>query len=498
MSVSIDSPYAVHPLYASMLTTWELTTDLMGGTRSMRAAGKRWLPQEEKEKEDAYQARLERSVLFEAYREAVGTLGGRPYGYPVSLPDEVPLPEPLDRIEKRCDDEGRDLTQFCRHITKMAIDRGLVHVLVDSPSTSAGNLQEQRKLGLKPYFVVIDPMDLLSWRYEVAANGEKKLTQIRIREWYYKDVGDFGVEKEERVRVIYPDRWELYERSSSNKNEWAVVQEGEWSLGEISLVTIYLDEDHGFMTARPPLEGLAWLNLAHWQSFSDHRHNLRFARAGTVTATGITQEELDAGFAWGVNRIISSTNPNAQFGILEHTGNAVKVGEDELRHLEEMMQVLGKAPLMIQSWGNRTAMQAAIDEGKASCDLQAWIRSMEAGIRSCYEYAAKWEGVTLPDDFDVDIWDDFGMVPRSDRDLDMLFRAHEAGVICKRTLGRQIQLRGVLTAEVDLEAEEEAIKQEGPALGLIGREKEEEPEEEEPEEEEPEEEEPEEQEPEEE
>jgi len=79
-----------------------------------------------------------------------------------------------------------------------------------------------------------------------------------------------------------------------------------------------------------------------------------------------------------------------------------------------------------------------------------------------------------------------------------LFRAHEAGVICKRTLGRQIQLRGVLTAEVDLEAEEEAIKQEGPALGLIGREKEEEPEEEEPEEEEPEEEEPEEQEPEEE
>ena len=468
-----DTPDLTHPHYASMYPTWELTNDLMGGTRAMRAAGTKWLPKEDKEKDKQYEDRLSRTVLFEAYREAVDTLSGRPYSKPVSIKGKNPLPEPLDQIEGSCDDEGRSLLQFCRHVTKMAIDRGMVHILVDNPQEPGRNIGEERELGIKPYFVAIDPINLLSWRYERAPNGNKRLTQIRIRETAHSDVGEFDVETTERVRVIYPGRWVLYEQSGQKKSDWIVVAEGPWSLGTISLVTIYLDKEHGFMTARPPLEGLAWLNLAHYQSFSDHRHNLRFARAGTVTATGLSQEEMDAGFVWGVNRVISSTNANATFGILEHSGAAVKVGEDELRHLEEMMQVLGKAPLMIQSWGNATAMAAAIDEGKASCDLQAWIRAIEHGVEQAYRYAAEWRRIELPEDFGVDIWSDFGMVPRSDRDLDKLFEAHEAGVISKRTLGRQIQIRGVLTDDVDIDQEIAARKAEGPELGLVGREKQE-------------------------
>jgi hypothetical protein len=388
----------------------------------------------------------------------------------VSLKGKDPLPEPLDRIELQCDDEGRNLTQFCRHITKIGIDRGLVHILVDSPKAPGDNLAEERRLGLKPYFVAIDPMNLLNWRYETAPNGEKVLTQISLREWYYKPVGSFGVQKAERIRVIGSDHWQLYEQSSSNAHEWIVAEEGEWSLGVVSLVTIYLDKEHGFMTARPPLEGLAWLNLAHWQSLSDHRNNIRFARAGTVTGTGLTPEEVEQGFVWGVNRIITSTNANAQFGILEHSGAAVKVGEDELRHLEEMMQVLGKAPLTVQAWGNQTAMGQAIDEGKASCDLQAWVRTVESGVEQAYEFAAEWRQTETPDDFGVDIWDDFGMVPRSQQDLTLLADARRGGDLTLRTFLRQIQLRGVLTEDVDVDQEIEDLEKEGPPLGLVGRE----------------------------
>jgi hypothetical protein len=468
-TAKLDSPGSIHPAYTDMMLTWELTTDLLGGTRAMKDANTKWLPKEDKEKDVPYRARLNRSVLFSAYAEAVGTLASRPFKEPVVLwgVDKTPLPEPLDRIEHNCDGYGSNLTQFCAQMMKICIDRGFGHILIDAPREAASNKGEARQMGMKPYFVAVDPISVINWRSEKAPNGQMKLTMIAIREWVYKEDGEFSVEQVQQIRVIEPDRWRLYQ--PGKKNDWDLVDEGEWTLGEISLVTTYLDKEHGFMTAKPPLEGLAWLNLAHYQSLSDHRNNLRFARAGTVWATGLSTEEAEEGIVWGVNRLISSTNAGARFGILEHSGAAVTVGENELRHLEEMMQVLGKAPLMVKNWGNETAMASAIDAGKAVCDLQAWVRALEAGIEKAYEWAARWEGVQLPEEFAVDIHDDFAIAARSDTDVRVLSEARARGDLSRKTFLQQIKLRGVLTEDVDLDEELKAIASEPPALGMFGR-----------------------------
>lgn len=466
-----NTPNITHPLYQEISDAWTLTSDLMGGTRAMREAREKWLPREEREKKPQYEARLSRSVLFPCYAEAVETLSGRPFTNPVQLKGKAPLPEPLDQIERSCDDECRDLTQFARHLMKIGIDRGRVHILVDSPNRLVASKAEERALGLKPYFVCIDPVNLINWHSETAPNGEQRFTMIAIREMSYQASGEFGVELVEQVRVIRPDTWAIYREISLGKETiWTKADEGPWPLGEISLVTIYFDKEHGFMNAVPPMEGLAWLNLAHWQSMSDHRNNLRFARSGTVYAAGLSQEEMDNEFVWGVNRIIRSTNPQAQFGILEHTGSAVTVGENELRHLEEMMQVLGKAPLMVKSWGNETAMGQAIDEGKASCDLQAWVRAVEWGLRRAYEYAAKWRDFELADDFGVDVYDDFAMVARSAEDVQTILELMRLGFLTRRSGLRQVQVRGVLTEDLVVDREIEDLKKEGPALGMMGRE----------------------------
>jgi len=47
-----------HPAYDQMLPAWELVDDLMGGTQAMKAAGTKWLPQEDGESSDAYESRL--------------------------------------------------------------------------------------------------------------------------------------------------------------------------------------------------------------------------------------------------------------------------------------------------------------------------------------------------------------------------------------------------------------------------------------------------------
>ncbi len=476
MAIANDTVDTVNPEYNEMLTAWELCDDLMGGTRTMRAAGTKWLPKEDKEKNEIYQIRLSRSVLLGAYEKAVTELSGRPFSKPVQLLGD-PLPEPLDMIAEGVDDEGRDLTAFWRHVMQIGLHRGLVHVLTDyvqdteaNPLATRTKAQEQA-MKLRPMMLAIDPINLKGWRYEKSANGDKVLTQVRIWETTERDKGAYAVETVERIRVITPTQWQLWENViGDTQTGWQKTQEGNWSAGRITLTTIYFNRT-GFMTGAPCLEALAWLNLAHWQSLSDHRNNVRFARAGVLAMLGFTQEEIENNdIVWGVNHKIMSTNPAARVQICEHSGSSTQVGEAELTHLEEMMTAMGKQPLVVRGWGNVTAMSQAIEEGKGTCDLQMWVRLTEAGAKRAYQDAAYWVHTELPDNFAVDIYDDFGIAERSANDVDDLVAIWQAKGIDHETFLQEIKLRGTLSEKADIEEIMEKVKNEGPALGMMGRE----------------------------
>ena len=51
--------------YNRMNVAWDLGDTLMGGTRAMIAAGKKYLPQFSKESDSAYALRLNQSVIFD-------------------------------------------------------------------------------------------------------------------------------------------------------------------------------------------------------------------------------------------------------------------------------------------------------------------------------------------------------------------------------------------------------------------------------------------------
>jgi len=464
-SNTYDKIDSVNPEYQEMLTTWELIDDLMGGTKAMKAAGQKWLPKEDKEKDPNYQNRLGRSVLFNGFKDAVSDLSRKPFAKPVTIQGQ--LGKKLAPIVESTDDDRRNITQFAHQCLKLAVKRGLVHILVDYPANDAENLAQERALGLKPLLLAIDPKRVIGWRYDVAANGEKQLTQLRIRDDVNHNRGEFAVETTERIRVIYEDRWELW--AKDNKEAWLKVDQGPYTLGKIALVTIYLAKD-GFMVAQCPLDDLAWLNLAHWQSMSDHRNNLRIARTGLLFFSGLTAEEVNKDIVFGLNQAFKSTSTAADGKVIEVGGKSIEAGENELRHLEEMMQAMGKTPLIIKSWGNDTAMGRAIDEGKAQCDLQAWVREIEGGIKKAFELAGEWVGEELPEDFSVDIYDDFGLTLRAAADTETLFKTRGAGDLSRETYLREIKLRGTLSETVDIDEELVRIENEGPDLGEIGRE----------------------------
>jgi len=447
-----------------MLPTWELVDDLMGGTAAMKAAGEKWLPREEGETVKAYEARLSRSVLYNGYKKTVLGLSRRPFARNVNIVGD--LPEKLAGMPNAVDDQGRSLNSFAREVLKVGINRGLCHILVDYPPNEAGSLGEERQLGLRPRFVLVDPVALINWQTE-EVGGETRLTQIRISESVYRSSGQWDAKAVRRIRVIGLDAFQVYEQTE--KGDWYVVQEGAMTLGKIALVTLYINPT-GFMSASPAMDDLAYMNLAHYQSQSDHRNNLRFARSGVIFLKGLTAKEMEGKIVWGVNHAVKTTNANADMKMVEHSGNAVQAGENELRHLEEQMEAVGMGPLTVRSWGNETAMGKAIDEGKGQCDLQSWVRDEEVVLGNAFALAAEWTGETLAEDFKVDIYDDFGLLPRSAQDLDNLQKLRDRGDLSRRTILEGVKLRGLLPENHDIDEELARIEEEGPDLGMIGRE----------------------------
>src|SRR5690606_22651892 len=155
-------------------------------------------------------------------------------------------------------------------------------------------LADDRREGLRPYWVLIKPECLLFARAEVI-NGVEVLQHVRILEHYTEQDGFAEVFKR-RIRVLEPGIVQLWEPKPTKKQgqdeEWEMVDEWATGLNYVPLVTFYAHRE-GFMCGKPPLLDLAWLNIAHWQSSADQRHILTVSRFPILACSGASGEDSD-------------------------------------------------------------------------------------------------------------------------------------------------------------------------------------------------------------
>lgn len=471
--VSEKAPSVATPCLARLVMAcdWKLIDDLNGGTRSMRSAGKRWLPKEDAESEPAYTVRINRSFLYEAYQDTLRRLRSKPFSRPVTLKGAVP--DRLAGLEKNVDGEGQDITQFGGLAFDHAGNRGLIHILVDFPDVAAGpdetaeeraqrvTLDAEQKL--RPTFTLITADDMLGWEKETAADGTVELTMIRFRECVVEKSGEWGEVRIEQVRVVRKTTWEIHRQV---EGAWSVAKHGTNSLGKVALATAYFNRT-GFMTAEPPLRALAWLNLQHWCSSSDQNHILRFSRFGFLFGAGFSDEEKKDQIVIGPARIIRSSNKDAKLTVVEGNCEGVKVGRQDLLDIEERMEVMGLQPLMSRT-GDATATGQKVDSEKTTCDVQAWVRALEGAFIQAFKFAAEWVKVTLPDDFAVDVFSEFGLSQRATQDIEQLIKMRQAREISRLTFLREVRRRALLSDSVDPEQEARDVEEETPVDGFTG------------------------------
>jgi len=387
--------------FAVPSSKWLLVDALYGGTTTMRAAREAYLPKNPKEHEADYNARVNRSTLYNAYRKTITQAVSRTFGADIELagyPGEVLL------FAEDVDAQDRSLTEFAKESFTDALHRGVSYFLVDLP------FREEPVVTLadadRPYWVPIKATQVLA-AYSAMDGGSERLTHFRFRE-YALDLSPDGLTETtvEQVRVFTqpsstdPVSFTVYRRVNAAATTlapmtggnqagtgWVVAAEGVIpGMPQIPVVPIYTNRV-GFYIGTPPLMDLAELNVAHWQSSSEQSNVLHVARvpflhikgydAGIDPVTGKQREQEIS-----IHSVLT-TGPEGDAKWVETNGKALSAGFQHMADLETKMDEYG-VTLTASRSGPTTATEVAVNTASSSSVLKdyalALAKALEQGL----------------------------------------------------------------------------------------------------------------------
>ena len=447
-----NDPSTTSLAWDAMISSWLMIETLLGGTAAMRFAASEYLPQHAEESDGNYNERLHVNVLFNAMEITLNHFVGRPFSDPVKPNNDVPddIVEHLDNVDL----QGNDITTFCRDWFRCGLAKGFCHVMVDmpqmNPEAMPQTLADDRAEGRRPFWIRIEPENMIFAEAEVIKDpqtGELRewFTHVRLRENVIERVGFTEVIRE-RIRVLTPGFFQVWQKvkQKGKKETWLVIEEGETGIDFIPIVTYY-SQRNGFQMSKPPLEDLAFLNVRHWQSMSDQINVLTVARFPMLAVAGAT-DQSGTSMRIGPRQLLATKDPNGHFYYVEHTGESIKAGWDELERLEESMEAYGSTFLKKKP-GNETATGRALDSAESVTPLQDMISRFTDTVNNALRIHATW--MNQKESGTVTVLNDFGPDEADKMGIDLLKDLRSNKDISRKAYVKEAVRLGVLVDDYD-------------------------------------------------
>jgi len=460
-----ESPATTSYAFDDMLPAWTKIQTVLNGTEAMRDAGRTYLPQHYAETDKQYEERLLKCTLLNSTKITLDSWVGRPFSDPIVFED---MPSAMETIADDVDLTGTDIQVFCRNWFSDGVAKAFSHVYIDFPRVdkeAPRSLADDQNEGIRPYWVHIHPEQLFFADAEVIA-GREVLREIRIMETVQERDGFSEIHKKQIRRIflgfneemqetqVTVELYQLRETKNKDKEEWILVDSYPSDLPFIPLVTFYSDRD-SFMHGQPPLEDLADLNIAHWQSTSDQRACLTVARFPILALSGGTDENNE--LAIGPNRWLYAPDPQAKFYYVEHSGDAIEAGRNDLLDLESQMAEYG-AEFLKKRPGAQTATARALDSAEATSPLQDMTIRFTHAVDQALWITAQW--MRLENGGTVVISTEFGPEDVNQADLNTLRETRKMRDISRKAYLEELIRRGLLDEEYDIEADAAVLEQE--------------------------------------
>ena len=431
---TVESPNSA---FINMEPHWLLIEALLQGTYGIRKGHRKYLPQEPRELDEAYDNRLMRSTLAPYYVRLERMLAGMLTRKPVRLEDvsDVVTEQLFD-----VDLQGNDLNVWTFETAKRCIRYGHVGVLVDAPKAGDNG---------RPYWTQYTPRDILGWRSEVK-DGKQQLTQLRLMETITVPDGLYGEKQVQQVRVLTPGAFEIHQKDK--KGDFVLIDEGRTSLGEIPFAVAYSNRV-AVLESRPPLADIAELNLKAYQVQSDLDNQLHISAVPMLAIYGFPQsaEEISAGPGEAL-----ALPETARSEYIEPGGNSYDAQFRRLDQIANQINELGLAAVLGQKLSAETAEAKRIDRSQGDSTMMVIAQQMQDLIDNCLQFHAQY--LQQPQAGSSFINRDFLGQRLEPQEIQSLLQLYTAGTITQETLLNQLSAGEVLGDEFDVEEEIEATQ----------------------------------------
>ena len=416
----IDSPFTRTRAVLDMMKGWEIMKAVTEGTEYLRENSEAFLPLEPREDYDAYLARVNRSVFSPFTQRLIRAATGLVLRKPITLTGD---PYWTEMFKMDVDGCKSDLDEYARRILMCSLTYGQSHILVDYPAPSgAVSLAEERAQDRRPYWIEVDPNNLYGWRLDRESNYGN-LIQVRLAEKAVLPDGAFGEKVFEQIRVIEPGKYRVFRKTDqidemydladnsyagefdaqTTGEEYKEVESGEFSLGEIPLVTIYSGKTEN-LVSKPPLLDIAYLNLAHFQRQADLIHSLHVASQPMLVMEGYDDQTKDV--AISVNYAMA-TQPGNKVYYVEPASSAFDAQSAEIKELQMQMATLGISTLSQQKFVAESADARRLDRVDTNSMLAMVSMELEQKLQKAFNFSAQYVGIEPPEvkisrDFDIE------------------------------------------------------------------------------------------------
>jgi hypothetical protein len=448
-----DDPFRQDIQVIGMMPYWGRMQAVTNGTDFIRYHAPTYLPKEPREPEDAYETRVQRSVLSPYTVRLIDNAVGLILRRPIELSGD----EYWQDWAKNVDGLGSNLNEYARRCLVASMTYGHSGILVDfPPDPGVTTLLEERELGRRPYFNHIDPYDIWGWRQE-SPIPNSPLSQIRLHEYTTLPEGKFGQTKVERMRVIYPGSYEVYQRyalepeTPGSQVEIGLVESGELPFDQIPFVPIYTNRT-GMLTSSPPMIDVANLNITHYQRQADLIHALHIAAMPILILEGWDDPE-------------EATNVGVNYGMITTPGNKVyyvnadagsfNAQMEEIAALQQQMSTLGISKLLGQKFVAESADAKRLDQAQANSVLATISQELEMALNQAFAFAGRYIGKEPPT---VALDRDFDLHRLIGQDIAVLGDLRAEGAITDETFLRILKTGEVLPDAIDMEQEIAEIK----------------------------------------
>jgi hypothetical protein len=437
-----ESPFVRSLEVIGMMPDWKVMAAVTNGTNYIRDLAELYLPQEPREDDEAWQARIDRSVLSPYTSRLIETAAGAVLRKPIHIEGDPYWSE----VALDIDGIGSNINEYARRALVSSLTYGHSAILVDFPAaTGARNLAEERAMGRRPYFVHVDAPQIWGWRKD----DTNRLTQIRIHDYEYRPLNEFGEEQVEVMRVIYPGRYDLY---TLGQETVTFEESNGFSLDTIPVVPIYSNR-RGVLISQPGLLDIANLNITHYQRQSDLIHALHIAAMPTLVLEGYSQDSSEATI--GVNYALGM-EPGHKAYYVQSDATSFDAQMNELQSLEGQMSTLGITKLFGQKFVAESAEAKRIDQAQSNSVLAIISQELESALNQAFKLAAQYVGMEPPV---ITIDRDFDYYRLIGQDVAVLAQLNESGKISDETLLKILQHGEILPEDVKVADELERIQQ---------------------------------------